>query len=364
MSGIMKSMNPFGSSSPEPQTLLPGSVTNATEYTLKLLVDNDTNEIYVISKVANNAIAPTELTRLQTSAHVQKVFAKNKKIDNGINNFVNIGFDNALGDIPAPGSTTSVVSPEPVIASAPVLVSEADITDLLTAVRDIVNATVDDTDYIALVDADPTNNAIIDIVKKGVYPAVTKVEALHKLDDALAAVAGVVIDPTDTAKEKAIELVAAANIVAPVAEPAPLEAAAAVTEDDIRNLLRSVEIEVQGTADDDAFNALNGNIIDVVKAGEHQARTKDEAIQKLANAISAVTGVPIDQGDTAEGKAIELVNAANTAAPAPLGVPGGNKYTYGKQKYYPKNVTFSKKTISKQTHNKTMRKLQRILNDL
>jgi hypothetical protein len=368
---MLNRMNPFGASAPQLQTLLPGSVTNATEYTLKLLVDDTTNDIYVISKVVNNPIDPAELMRLQRTAHVQKVFANNKKIDGGITNFVNIGFDNAVGDIPGPAAGPAAApAPAPVAAPAaapaPAPVTEADITALLTTVRGLVNATAD-ADYNALVDADPVNNAIIDVVKAGAHPAATKADALQKLDNAIAEVAGVAIVAGDTVEGKAIDLVTNAAIVAPVPAPAPAPAAPAapaalITEDEIRDLLTLVEVEVQGTADEAAFNALNGNIIDAVKAGTHPAATKDEAIQKLANAIAAVAGVHIDPADTAEGKAIALVTAADVVAAAP-GMPGGNQYVYGKQKAYPKNVTFSKKTTHKQTHNKTVRRLQNIINN-
>ena len=460
------------SSKPATAVKLPPVVNGGNLYIVKILELG--GKLYIKDNVTVKGSNDAE-TRGFADQYAFEIGLNNKPVSKAIDAYVKEPnmFGLAAAVVPGPGGSP-----------APAPVSKADITALLTTVRGLVDGAADDAAYTAL--TDPAYNAIINVVKAGTFPAPTKADALQKIDNALAAVAGVAIDQADTVESKTIALVTAANIAAPGAPPA------LVTEDDIRDLLTLVELEVQGTADDAGFNALNGTpydaILNVVKAGTYPAATRDQAIQKLANALASVAGVPIIVGNTAQEKAIELVAAAPVVpvpvvpvpvvpvpvvpapvvpvpvVPAPepnqasveallmavrghlnaggdpaddrdaignpadaaelavfdslfvagvaggvaattreeavnrinnaigavrLALPpratdeaaaiaaiegvniadnrpivGGNQYTYGKQKAYPKNVTFSKKTMSKQTHKKTIRKLQKIINNI
>jgi hypothetical protein len=454
-------MNPFGASAPQQQTLLPGSVTNATEYTLKLLVDDDTNDIYVISKVANSVIDPGELARLKT-VYVQKVFANNKKIDGGINNFVNIGFDTALGDIPAPGAAplAAVVDQASVMAllttvrnavdaGAPGANNQADILllagvtaiaegvaivnevfvaavpgggappvtnadvvarldnaiaevvralpavgvsnqdkaiaairavgfapiagvgvdairngiiGLITAVQISVTGAGDDAAYNALAGGNPAETAVLNTLRNagGRHPAATRADALNKLTNAIDLANRLDLAPGDNVQAKAEE----------VTNNADTDNAIAVIRNGIIDLITAVQISVTGAGDDAAYNALAGGnpdenaVLEQLRdaGGVHNAATKAEALIKLDNALYMSYRSILLAGDNIQDKAVEITDNAEVVNVARM--PGGNKYTYGKQKAYPKNVTFSKKTTSKQTHKKTIRKLQKIINNI
>jgi len=95
-------------------------------------------------------------------------------------------------------------------------------------------------------------------------------------------------------------------------------------------------------------------------------QTKDEAINKLKNAIEASDGfsdvIDIDDKKAITKKAADYVEVADITEPT---AGGGNNYVYlsaPANKKYPKNVTFSKKNPRKRMNAKSVRKLQNILN--
>jgi len=195
---------------------------------------------------------------------------------------------------------------------------------------------------------------------------ITNADVVARLDNAIVGV-GIALPAGGVSnEEKAIEAIRAVGFAG---------LAAVVNEASVEALLTSVRNHLNAgglPADDQATignpaNAAERAVFDSLfvagGAGGVAATTREEAVNRINNAIRVVRAA-LPAGATDQDAAIVAIEGVNIDDG---GIAGGNQYVYGKQKAYsnsyPKNVTFSKKTTHKQTHNKTVRRLQNIINN-
>jgi hypothetical protein len=238
----------------------------------------------------------------------------------------------------------------------------ADVQDLLTRVRVLVNGLPvgsNQADILGVGIADEAERAVRDALTAGTA-ANNHEEALNKLDNALAAtrVAAGYGPAAATNEAEAVALVTAAGIV-------PTEGSVKGLLYRVRDFINPGDPNSDRAAigmdpNDNTINLAVDALFNNAGGAGVIATNRGNAIHRINNAIRQVPTTGFAQPTNIENAimAIEQVDINDGGAAG-----GGNQYVYGKQKAYPKNVTFSKKTTNKQKHHKTVRRLQNIINN-